>query len=83
MIDQLKALIKDAVREVLAEGQGPLMSIEDVAKMLRCKDARTARAALADRGIPVERIGRGYFVNREHLEVIGRMPRAGRLERVS
>lgn len=71
----LKEIIKEAVREVLAEGAGPLLSIEAVAKMIGCKDARTARSALASRGIPVEQIGRNYFVNREHLEAIGSIRR--------
>lgn len=80
MIDTaLKDLIKDAVREVLAEQQGPLMPIADVAKMLRCRDVRTARQALASIGVPVQQIGRGYFVNRANLDVIGQMSKRGRL----
>lgn len=82
MIDNaLKDLIKQAVREVLQESQqGPLVPIADVAKMLGCKDVRTARAALAGRGVPVEQIGRNYFVNRGNLEVIGQMAPVGRLK---
>ena len=80
MIDNaLKTLIKEAVREVIAEQQGPLMPISDVAKMLGCRDVRTARQALAGRGVPVEQIGRGWFVNRANLEVIGQMAKVGRL----
>jgi DNA-binding GntR family transcriptional regulator len=80
MIDAaLKDLIKEAVREALAEQQGPLMPIAEVAKMLGCRDVRTARQALAARGVPVEQIGRGWFVNRANLEVIGQMRKAGRM----
>ena len=57
MIDNaLKDLIKQALREVLSEGQGPLMPIAEVTKMLGCRDVRTARQALAARGVPVEQM---------------------------
>jgi hypothetical protein len=81
--DALKDLVKQAIREVLSEGQGPLIQISEVAKMLGCRDDRTARRALASRGVPVEQIGRGYFVNRSNLEVIGQMAKVGRLKQVS
>jgi hypothetical protein len=80
MIDTaLSELIENAVRKVLREQQGPLMPIAEVAKMLGCRDVRTARQALAARGVPVEQIGRGWFVNRANLEVIGQMAKRGRM----
>lgn len=75
MQEALKELVKEAVREVLLEGAGPLMTIDAVAQMLGLRDPRSARKALAERGIPVERVGTKWVVNREHLAVIGTMRR--------
>lgn len=70
--ETMEQMFRRIVREEVAAALGavqPLIPTDEAARMLKCTE-RTVRKELLSKGIRVEKVGRKWFVKREHLSMI-------------